>query len=382
MGNRPRRITFILIFCGLLLSWGGCTESTAVGRNFASDGTDSAYTTDDGPPSSDDSDFGASTDSESDEPAIADTATAGNDDDTDTDTDADTDTGTDTGFETDTVPVDTEPVCPPGAYPFQRTVQSPEDGAAVNRDEMCASPSPTPIVSNLAARVTLNAYSASTRLATGHISVAEEILPYVVGDPVITVVSAYPSELQEMTVTDIAADNTGFTFSASWPAEVDAVGYAPELRLRVNLTISCAEGSGGTKEITSLTYLYWCDGETPENWASSGDECTVCEYICEMAPSPIVPKDAGCDDPLCQVLRVEVVPVAIGERALCLVAEVKGGDGPLCFDWSASGGTLSDRDMGGVVWHLPEDDGLHQIQVAVTDRSSAGVSSYFFTHRA
>jgi hypothetical protein len=361
---RPRRVTFILIFCGLLLS-GGCARSVDAEDDG---GTDAAATA---------TDLGGDVDSDSDADSDTDADT---DTDADSDMDADSDSDADTGPETDTGSDtgDTGMECPMGAT-LTETLRSPDEGVEATPLAICSTGDDI-VESNLAGRVTLNAYSESLNLVTGQIEIPADLRELVVGTPTITT-QGYPREYDELTVTDIQQNDNGFSFSGSWPdpGDLDPVDY-PYLWLTVTMEIACDEGAAESKMVESSTYLEFCFGPGTPHWETSGGTCTVCEFICEMAPSPTVPLPDEDLTALNREINVDIVPVAVGSRSVCLVAEPMGTEGPLSYEWLTASGSMKERDLGGVVWELPRDGGLHLIQVVIRDRRSAGVASLFWKH--
>ncbi len=407
MGNKPRKTVFILILCGLLLSSvSGCIEGNSKNIVFDTDSStdlssDSASDADadsdaDGDADADadmdidadadadaDMDIDADADADMDIDADADMdidadsdADADMDADTDMDADGDADADADADADTDS---DADP-CPNYSYPNEFVVSSPPPGVDAEAFAICAN-SDEPVDSNLAARVTLNAYSANANIASGRIIIPADLKDAVVGKPSIEVSYAYPTILYEVTVLDLIDDTEGFSFTVFWPSEVNIDSfYRSELQIKVTMDVRCDEAGEHTKKVETLTYLNWCEGNAPANWVSSGGTCTVCEFICEMAPSPIIPKQSEEEAPLSQAIHTNIVPVALSSRSVCLVAEVCGGNGPLQYEWIPSDGNVSDSNLGGVIWELPSSGGYHHIQVVVKRGTSVGTSSFYFKH--
>ncbi len=344
MTMRPRRMMFVLVLVGLLTSGvSGCYRVGAVTS-----------------PDTDDSDTETETD-------------------TDNDTDSETDTETETETDTDTEPE----ICEDGAYPNEYTVESPPDGTPATPFDICT-PGDEAVESNLAARVSFNIYSADLHLATGHVVVPEEIRDLVVGIPQITISEAYPSPIADVTISNIVQVTDGYSFEAQWPSTTWFEAGDCTMTVVVTMEITCEDETDGglaTKMIESTTYVHLCnDFNYQVNWVSSGGLCTVCEFVCEMAPSPIVPEPEGAPSALPRAVEVEIVPFWRSGRTLALVAEHRGTDGPVEYAWSATGGTVSQSDLGGVVWEIPKTAHYHQLSLVVRDRLSAAVATFRYRH--
>jgi hypothetical protein len=108
---------------------------------------------------------------------------------------------------------------------------------------------------------------------------------------------------------------------------------------------------------------------------SSGDECTICGVIAEMAPSPIVPDRAPDELALGRVIRLGVVVVARIGAALVLLAEHDAGAG-VAYTWVASAGDVRAIAPDIVLWTPPAEPGPHFVQVAVESEDAAAVASY------
>src|SRR5262249_21308917 len=126
-------------------------------------------------------------------------------------------------------------------------------------------------------------YDQKTETAMGYIVVPQNILPNVVGTPTLSVAAASSSAIGALKFGTIFKSSWGFTFQASWPGAIqhDATEF---MQIRASFSITC---DGGTQAVQATTDLYMCIDGTTFDWASSGDACTICEIIAEMAPSPI-----------------------------------------------------------------------------------------------
>jgi hypothetical protein len=255
-------------------------------------------------------------------------------------------------------------------------VSVPPPGVPADPGQICAIRLP-PVTSNAAARITLTSYSASQRTAFGSISVPAALASAVVGVPTIGVVSA-PAGYGGIAISNLVAVPGGFTFQAGWPGASYQPSSGARMVLMVTFTLACADG--GTQTVESATELDLClDGTTLE-WVSSGDACTVCEIIAEMAPSPIVPSTHGDDLPLGRVLRLRVVELARAGRSVLLLAENDGGEGT-DYTWQVSGGRIDRIAPDIVLWTMPANDQLASGQVAIWNHAGAAVESFVWSVR-
>jgi hypothetical protein len=261
--------------------------------------------------------------------------------------------------------------CLPGEVPMTYIVNVPAPGVPADPGQICAVRLP-PVTSNTAARITLTSYSASAKTATGSVSIPASLASAVVGAPTLSVVSA-PAGYGTISITNVSPILGGYRFDASWPAATVAAPSGAAMTLMATFTLSCADG--GTQTVESTTELDLClDGTTLE-WVSSGDACTVCEVIAEMAPSPIVPSTQGDDLPLARVLRLRVVELARAGRSVVLMAENDGGHAT-DYSWQVSGGSLDRIAPDIVVWTAPESGEAVSGQVAVWSDTGAAVESF------
>lgn len=244
---------------------------------------------------------------------------------------------------------------------------------------ICAA-SDDPVTSHRAGRVTLNLYSASLDRAMGLIAIPEELLSRIVEEPTLEVIGAEPRTVGDFEIGELSATERGYIFEATWatPPEPWVGWHYPNMRLRVNLRIQCGEPDETPRSVIAETLLNFCDDFEHPIWVSSGDECSYCMEICEMAPSPIVPR-AVCDGTaLPRAIDLEILPLFQSGNQLALVAEHSGSVGPVRYEWSADKGHLSSTDQGGVLWTLdPAEQGQGAVvRVALRDSDSAGFASF------
>jgi hypothetical protein len=112
-------------------------------------------------------------------------------------------------------------------------------------------------------------------------------------------------------------------------------------------------------------------------WVSSGDACTACRVIAEMAPRPIVSDKTGDDLPLGMVIRLRVVEVARAGRHVLLFADNDAG-ADADYEWSVSEGSLEHVADDVVLWTLPEETTARAPfgQVAVWNAAGAAVENF------
>jgi hypothetical protein len=270
------------------------------------------------------------------------------------------------------------------------TVASPAPGVAATAEEICA-PSSVTVVSNGAAIVSLQLNIEDPEIATGMAAVPNSVLERVIGLPQIRIIDATTDALLSGTVSAIAETDEGYSFAVTWPS-----GAFPweagdtSLSFEVVLEVFCGEGvtpdageAAGTKLVSSITYTDLCtDAENGfYEWVSSGGECVVCENMTDPMDLPPTASRAPDGVALASSIDLEIVPVLSFGRSLVLVAETHGYGRPLTYSWSASAGTLSAREEGGVVWDLPKGQGPHLVQVVADDGDSAAVAAFTFEHR-
>jgi hypothetical protein len=262
-------------------------------------------------------------------------------------------------------------------------VDSPPEGVTPDPLSICAWET-EPVESNRAATVTLNISFGDLSVATGRIDVPPAVLSEVVGLPTIDITSNLPEVYLPATVTEIQPAEGGFTFHIRFPEESRNCypwrPGEPAITILVSFYIRCDPSGTVVRTVESSTNLWLCNPQGRIDWFSSGNECVVCEEVCEMAPSPIVPDGSAAGTGLPRAIDAGIALVAQVGRAVCLVAEHQGTKGPVSYRWDVSSGTLDDPDSGGVVWELPKDPGPHLAQVVVTDRDSTAVATLRYRH--
>ncbi len=276
----------------------------------------------------------------------------------------------------DNVPLDTgKPLCTSWS-PSTHTVEVPPPGVVADPGQICSVVQP-PVTSNTSARVTLTSYSTLTDTAKGLVAVPAPLLATIVGLPAITVVSASDPPISALAVTNMTKVGNGFTFDAKWPSPIphSENGF---VRMTLKATFAIACGDGATQTVEAITKLDMCVDVSGLTWVSSGDACTICQVIAEMAPSPIPSDNQGDDLPLGRVIRIRVVEVARAGRDVLLFAENDGGPRTE-YEWHVSGGTIAHVDRDLVVWSMPAEGGADPFgQVAVWNDDGAVVENFLF----
>jgi hypothetical protein len=251
------------------------------------------------------------------------------------------------------------------------TVTVPPEGVPATAGEIC-NVTMGPVESNNAARVTLLIDPQNPQLAAGQVAIEPTLLPDVVGLPTIEVVSSPYPELMQMVVQNVAATSSGFAFDASWPSPLPSQPDENAMMiLRTTFELMCPPNK--TPQVQAHTHVNLCGSGDSLNWVSSGDECTICGIIAEMAPSPIVPDRAADDIGLGKVIRLRLVIVGKIGDSFVLWAEHDGGAN-LEYEWVASAGEVMAIGPDLVLWTPPPGD--HVLQVAVMNDDAAAVASY------
>jgi hypothetical protein len=267
-----------------------------------------------------------------------------------------------------------------GGLPFgcvQYTVELPAEGVVAEPGQICAVEM-VPVESNRATRVVFDTGSLP---GTGFVEVDPALIDGVVGSPTLEVVDASETGLLDLQIVAVERNGDGFAFELRWPDNVVLQDDATtRLTLRTALEFGCEPQ---TRVIHSATDVYLCLDEMGSNpeWVSSGDVCTVCRIIAEMAPSPIVPDKVGDDLPLAQALRLRLVELARVSNTLILLAECDGG-ADLEYEWHASAGHVERLAPDVVRWTLEDGLGAPMIQAAAWGESAAAVATWAFNERA
>jgi hypothetical protein len=275
-------------------------------------------------------------------------------------------------------------LCNCGQNNYTFTIPFPAEGAAATPGALCADvdggfDAGLAVASGQAARVTMAWSSGSDATKTqGNIAIAAALSGKVVGIPTVAFVPTASSGNTQVTISNVRPDGLGFAFDAAWSVAPDfQCGPSDSWRFKTTLQLRC--DGGGIRAVESLTNLRLCEESFSQQrtWVSSGDSCYTCATICEMAPSPMVPEQAGDDLPLGSALTVAIRSLAKVGNVLVLLAEHASGGRAYAYDWSVSTGDLETLERDVVLWRLPEGamDQVHLAQVAVVGAHAAAVAS-------
>ncbi len=251
-------------------------------------------------------------------------------------------------------------------YEIQRfIVPLPPEGELASPEVLCAGVLEQPAESGWAARVTVEPTPTGH---VGHVTVAESLRGSVVGLPTVRVVENHPAAAP--TLGSVTAASDGYRF------EMTFSGTSPEGRivLETRFQVGCGQDA---REVRALTALYECTGE----WLSSGDECSDCATICEMAPAPIRPSGSDDRSALSEALRLGVRVLGRVHGALALLAEHGSGPG-FAYDWSAEDGELLWTDGDVALWRPPPEHGSHVVQVTARGPRAAAVATLHWSQGA
>lgn len=265
--------------------------------------------------------------------------------------------------------------------PCVYVVELPEEGTPAEAGQICAA-TVLPVESNRATRVTLRQDPADPwgSVSLGYIEVDPQLAPLLVGARNVELLEVTEAGLMPAVVTPLdALTPDSPAFSVQWAAPLSEFAYGSMVRatFRVTAEIQCDEG---TQLTHSATDVHLC-GDWDPAWASSGDECSVCRIIAEMAPSPIVPDAAADNLPLSQAVRLRLVELARVSNTVVLLAENDGGP-DMDYQWHASGGELRQLAPDVVAWTLSDGLAAPYIQAAVIGDDGAAVGTFSFNDRA
>ena len=266
-------------------------------------------------------------------------------------------------------------VCPSYNKLVTFTVDIPPPGVPAEPGQLCAVTA-EPVESNTAARVTLTKYSPALELAQGFVALPPDLEKVVVGVPKISIKSADLAVLTQGQVSNVTQLAGGFSFHLTWPGPLK-VNPEPYVRMvmEVELEIACDPSGTELRSVTSITEIHLCIGDADLEWVSSGDECTACKTIAEMAPTPILPDQLADGLPMARAFRLRVVELArAGNAALLLAENDAGPDAP--YRWRATAGRLEELAPDLVLWTTESAELPHLLQVAVEQPDGAAVASF------
>ena len=263
----------------------------------------------------------------------------------------------------------------PGDYSVQSyTVTLPGGDTPADAAAVCqwggALPSNVP-----AARVTLQYDSNTPSHATGTITVAPEILAAAgyVGVLAVTADTAAISNLTRVANT--------YTFDMNLTNGALSLGMS--LTFQVTLDFACSPAMSSTRQLQTATNVVLCGYYGNPNWVSTGDTCTTCYPMAEMAaqlmPAPEREPDGVA---LPGELNINIAPVAREGRIVVLMVQKPSDTPELSLTWRASGGQLLLAADDVAVWTLPDEPGPHQVQVAALAGQSASIATYLCRDQA
>lgn len=267
-------------------------------------------------------------------------------------------------------PIDGGPEVTPEAGPCgpntcQFTVPIPPPGAFPDLAGVCVGGSP--VVSNMAATLTLTSFDPQALTADGVVAMKSELLAAIIGDPVINA---------PFTVSALTKTATGYTFVASALPK-----FASSMTAKVTFQVGCGDAGldGGIQTVESTTDFALClDGPNTNAWESSGSTCIQCCVVCEMAPTPIVSDNHGDDLPLARALRLRVIELARAGKQVVLFAQNDAGPDAE-YEWRVSGGSIERLAADVVVWTLPDArDTAPFGQLAVWNDDGAIVENFYW----
>jgi hypothetical protein len=186
-------------------------------------------------------------------------------------------------------------------------------------------------------------------------------------------VSSPSAQMMDMVASNVTLNATGFSFEANWPMLQIGPDQSATRVVRPTFDLVCPPNQ--TRQVQAHTHVNLCDGADDYVWVSSGDECTICGVIAEMAPSPIVPDKAADEIGLGRVIRLRLVIIAkIGDSLLVLAEHDAGPD--VEYEWSIQAGRIRTIAPDVALWTPPAQGGPHTLQVAVASEDGAAVASY------
>jgi hypothetical protein len=154
-----------------------------------------------------------------------------------------------------------------------------------------------------------------------------------------------------------------FEVDLTWPATLTPMQGA-SISVTVTVNFVCAPQMSSTRSVTVTAELVLCKEGAGVAWKGSGETCTVCSAMAEMAPvsTPHPPLADGLALP--GDLGLGVRAVARVGRTVVLVARHDDDVGEVSYRWRASGGDLQVVAPDVAIWTMPETPGPHQVQVA------------------
>jgi hypothetical protein len=258
----------------------------------------------------------------------------------------------------------------------QFTVELPPEGVPPDPRQICSA-TMVPVESGRSAMVQ---FQSTGREPLQGVLVINPNLA-VTGTPTLEVIDSTDPALRNVTFDSVTLTPMGYSFQIHWPT---SLSLSPDGMTRITVRASFELPCGKeTQVVHSATDIHLCTQSAYDGaeWVSSGQVCSVCRIIAEMAPSPIVPDSADDPLPLAQVLRLRIVELARVANVVVLLAENDGGAG-LEYEWQASAGKIEHLAPDVVAWTLAEGLDAPSIHAAVWGPNAAAVASFAFNVEA
>lgn len=263
----------------------------------------------------------------------------------------------------------------------------PPEGVPAEIQQLCMQPATELVRSGWAARMVVDADPRVATRARGVIEVAPELVGRVLDTPVLRVDAQGFEGLMISSPTLIAQGR--YEVQLSWQGTtIQAWDDWWHMDVTILFDVACAPGdagaapdagSGARRGVEVKNELYLCNESGRPRWISSGEACTTCAIIAEMAPSPIVPMPRASELPLEHVLRLNLRTIAVIGRDLLVYAEHDGGADGAEYSWQPSAGDVQPLAKDVVLWRIPESCREPQLlQVVVESECAAAVASMRF----
>ena len=175
-------------------------------------------------------------------------------------------------------------------------------------------------------------------------------------------------------ISNLVRVNDSFTFDVKFTT---TPYLGSSFTFQVTLDFTCSPMMSSTRTLQAATTVYLCGTTGAMNWVSTGDTCTICYPMAEMAAQLMpAPTNEPDDIPLAGEIDVRIVQVAREGRTVVLLAQKPKDTDGLSLTWQTSAGQLILAAEDVAVWTLPEEPGPHMVQVAAERGPSASIASY------
>jgi hypothetical protein len=255
----------------------------------------------------------------------------------------------------------------------------PPEGVPAEIHQICMQPATELVQTGWAARLLLEPDATTPMRARGWVEIAPDLADKVLGVPEVRLASNDFTGLSVSTPTPSSAGR--FELSVAWEGMPTNRGFDSwrHLAASVRFEVACVPPEpSARRSVEARSDLYLCRESVATRWISSGEACTTCAIIAEMAPSPIVPMPRASELPLEQVLRLNVRTIAAVGHDLLVYAEHDGGADDAEYTWHPSAGELEELARDVVLWRLPPGAEPQLLQVVVEARSAVAVASVRF----